>query len=464
MPGTVPNIQYEEYYQLVADNINDLVALYTIDGRFSYLSPSVYRVLGYNRNNNFIGGTPDALIHPADLHLLKHNFKLHSTDPTESVTFEYRLKHSNGNWIYFDSYRKPIRDEDGKLVGVLAVCRDISNRKQAEREIRASEMHYRMLADNIIDMVTMYDVEGTLQYVSPSCYSLLGYNQEELIGNNIRLIINPEDLVRLDEEIRQKTFKGVDKFISEARLQHKNGTWLYCETTTKAIKDKTGKLQSFVCTTRDITEWKLAQVALKENEEKYRSLVEASDALIAVIDLDGKFLFVNDKRAAYFKKPKHEIVGRTIYEFYPSKDTDDLPEKICRVKQNKTSTTCETFVTLNGQDLWLRVTLHPILDANDEVTSILINTIDITNIKTKEAALRVQNDELKQIAFLQSHIVRSPLSNIQGLLALMESDELQGQQAYYLSLLKQAAAKLDIVVNEIVQRAVAVRHNTDKSY
>lgn len=460
--GVIQHIQYEEYYKLVADNINDLVALYSVDGRLDYVSPSVFRVLGYEEDS-LTGTYPQNIVHPDDHHLLELSFKPCNHDEQESIYFEYRLLHSSGKWIYFDTYRKPVRDEYGNLLGILAVCRDITNRKQAEQALRENELHYRMLADNIIDMVAMYKIDGTTLYVSPSCYSLLGYTTAELTGNNIAALVHPEDLARFGEDVKLKAYKGVEKFITEARLQHKNGNWLYCETTTKAMRDNKGRVHSFICTTRDITEWKLAQIALKESEEKYRSLVESSEAMISILDTEGRFLFVNDKRASFFKMDKEKILGKTIYEFYGPKDTNDFKDNIQKIITTKQNLQYEACANYQGKDVWLRVNIHPVFNADGDVNAILVNTIDITNDKVREEALRSQNEELKQIAFLQSHIVRSPLTNIQGILSLLEGTEFTEQQAFYFNLLKQATVKLDTVVKEIVDRAVAVRQKTKDS-
>lgn len=460
MTGKIQHIQNEEYYKLVADNINDLVAVYSVNGILEYLSPSVTNVLGYSEGS-LNGTNARHIIHPDDLHLLNLQFAPSASSQVfESISFEYRLLHKNGHWIHFESYRKPIRDGFGNLLNILAVCRDITTRKKAEQALRDNEAYYRMLADNIIDMVAVYSMDGTTLYVSPSCQSLLGYTANELTGSNIIDIVHPGDIIRFRNDIRLKAFKGIEKFTTEARLLHKDGTWRYCETTTKAMRDANGLVQSFIGTTRDITEWKLAQVALIESEEKYRSLVESSDALIAIIDLEGHFLFVNDKRAEFFNMPKHTILGKSVYDFYSPEDTTDFKDNVNTVCTTRQSLRYEAQVKLKHREAWLSVTMHPVFDAEGEVKNILVNSNDITSAKEKEEVLRAQNNELKQIAFLQSHIVRSPLTNIQGIIALMEDGELNPEQAYYLNLLKQATTRLDSVVKEIVDRAVLVRHHT----
>ncbi len=459
MPESIPNIQNEKYYKLLADNVTDLVAVYSKHGTIEYISPSVYQLLGYDPES-VIGINPEDLIHPDDRPLLKYNVSLNGRRDDETIIVEYRLRHKNGYWVSFESSRKFIKDSHGKLVNILAVCRDISNKKQSEQKLRENEELYRMLADNIIDMVALYKTDGTRLYVSPSCFALLGYTPEELNGRNISEIVHPDDLPKFQNDVRVKAYKGVEKFITEARILHKNGTWLHCETTIKAIKNERGRVAFFVATTRDITEWKLAQNALKESEEKYRSLIESSDAMICMIDAEGRFVFANDKRAAFFGTTKESVIGKTIYDFYDKEKADVFNNRVQKVFEEKRKFVYESWAEVNSKEYWLRATLQPVIDAEGVVYAVMMSTIDITNIKATGEALRKQNDELKQIAFLQSHIVRSPLTNIQGIIALIDEDQLTAEHRFYMGLLKQATDKLDAIIKEIVDRAVVVRRQT----
>lgn len=459
MRNSIHNIQNEEYYKLVANNINDLVALYSPAGVLEYVSPSVSRLLGY-AVEGLTGLDPMTFVHPDDRHLIVFDEEILQEKKDTCIAFEYRLKHNNGHWVYFESYRQPIFDAAGKLTNVLAVCRDISARKKAEQALRESEQLYHRLADNILDLVVIFNPEGVRLYVSPSSYSLLGYTPEELTGRNFTDIVHPDDAASIRAEILHKAWAGEDKFLIDLLTRHKQGHWVYCETTIKAIRDNEGKVNAFLSTTRDITQWKLAQAALKESEEKYRSLVESSDAMIAIVNSDGEFVFVNDKRAAFLGQPKENIIGKTAYDFYDKPTAERFMHNVQRVFDEKKKHVFEEEIVYQQRAYWLRVTMHPVFDSVGSVYSVMVNTIDITGIKNSEDALRKQNDELKQIAFLQSHIVRSPLTNIEGILYLINEEELTGENRYYFQLLKQATEKLDEIIKDIVERAILVKRQT----
>ena len=457
MHHSIQNIQSEEYYKLVADNINDLVALYSPTGILEYISPSIYKLLGH-AVESLVGTNPAAIVHPADRHLLIIDEDAFREKNNEAFYFEYRLLHSDGRWLYFESYRQPIFNSGGVLTNVLAVCRDITKRKKAEQALIESEDMFRRLADNILDLVTIFKPDGTRTYVSPSSYSLYGYKPEELMGKHFSDIVHPDDVEKMLDDIKKTGLAGQDKFLLEFRARHKNGQWLYCETTLKALTDEEGKLTAFVSTTRNISQWKLAQMALQESEEKYRSLVDSSDAMIAIVNREGKFKFVNDKRADFLEEKKENVIGKNVADFYNEKSTNAFLGWVGKVFEEKTKVVYEDNMEFKGKDYWLRVTMHPVFGSTGNVYAVMVNTIDITGIKYSEDVLRRQNDTLKQIAFLQSHIVRSPLTNIQGILYLISEEELNEESRYYFQLLKQAAGKLDDIIKEIVERAVVIRH------
>ncbi len=448
------------FYKLVADNIKDLVAFYSPSGILEYISPSLGQLLGYDAALVLGRDVADEFTHPEDRHLVAAGRAKLTNGTSGNELFEYRLLHNAGYWVYFESYRKPIFDETGALTGIMAICRDISQRKKAELAIGESEELYRRLADNILDLVVMLDRSGVHTYVSPSCKALLGYAPEELHGKHFADIVHPDDAGPLRVDILEKATGGQDRFLVEMRVKHKNGQWVFCETTIKALQAEDGAVTGFLATTRDITQWKMAQIAVIESEEKYRSLVESSEAMIAIVNKTGGFDFVNDQQANFFSRPKDYIVGKTVYDFYDIDQAELIHARARQVFTEMKNQVFEHAVTQNQKTFWLRSTLHPVYNSKCEVYAVMVNTIDLTSIKNSEEALRKQNEVLKQIAFLQSHIVRSPLTNIQGILMLIDEDAMTEENRYYFRLLKQAAGKLDEIVIEIVEKAIFIKRQT----
>src|SRR5579885_1880156 len=263
----------EDEFRLLAENMTDLIAIYSAQGVLEYISPSIKNLLGYEPSQ-LVGIRPTKYIHPDDIEKIEQSYHDKTYDKADFFVSEYRLLHKNGKWVHFSTQRRPLRNKAGKIEQVIATCHDITDRIEAEEARKQNEKYYRLLADNILDMVAVHATNGIFEYVSPSSINVLGYSPEELIGLNAFSFVHPEEADALYINNRNQAAEGRDTFINEFRIRHKEGHYIFFETTTKIIRNENGEAINFLTTSRDITQWKLDQFALKESEEKYRSLIE----------------------------------------------------------------------------------------------------------------------------------------------------------------------------------------------
>jgi diguanylate cyclase (GGDEF)-like protein/PAS domain S-box-containing protein len=151
---------------------------------------------------------------------------------------------------------------------LLTIVRDISDRKhreierirneayrhQAEQAARESENRYRLVAENISDLVCLNDLEGRYTYVSPSCKALLGYVPEELIGRTPYEFIHPEDQMQVRREVHSPVVKGATACPFMHRVRKKDGSYIWVETLVKPILDEFGQVSQLQTTARDVTD------------------------------------------------------------------------------------------------------------------------------------------------------------------------------------------------------------------
>ncbi len=130
---------------------------------------------------------------------------------------------------------------------------DLRDRKQAEEALRESETRYRLLAENMNDLVCLHDRQGRYLYVSPSCESLLGYRYDELLGQDPYEFLHPDDRDRIYQEAQAATLAGKNTPITY-RIRHKSGHYIWFETLTKPILDTNGTIIQLQTTSRDVTE------------------------------------------------------------------------------------------------------------------------------------------------------------------------------------------------------------------
>ena len=141
----------------------------------------------------------------------------------------------------------------GKTVRLFGILLDITQQKQTEQDRKESEDRYRLLAENMNDLVCLHDLKGRSLYISPSCETLLGYPYTELIQENPYPFFHPDDRDRVYREVRAAIQKVVPVPITY-RIRHKNGHYIWFETLIKAIVNRRGTVVKLQTTSRNVTE------------------------------------------------------------------------------------------------------------------------------------------------------------------------------------------------------------------
>lgn len=141
---------------------------------------------------------------------------------------------------------------------------DLRDRKQAEEALRESENRYRLLAENMNDLVCLHDLQGRYLYVSPSCESLLGYRYDEMLEQDPYVFFHPDDRDRIYQETHVAALGGKPTPITY-RILHKSGHYVWFETLTKPVLNRAGEIVHLQTTSRDVTERIQAQTQLKHD-------------------------------------------------------------------------------------------------------------------------------------------------------------------------------------------------------
>ncbi|MCC5656845.1 PAS domain S-box protein [Nostoc sp. XA010] len=174
-------------------------------------------------------------------------------------------------WFAVRAYPSP--------TGLSLYFRNINVRKQAEAKLRESEACFRLMAENSTDIISRHTVDGTLLYISPACYTVLGYQPEELVGNHSRELVHPDDLAEIARNYPVNADLP-DIYTITHRARHKDGNYIWLEATIRAIRDRqTKEILEMQASSRDITERKHVEV-------EQRFLADASEILAASLDYE----------------------------------------------------------------------------------------------------------------------------------------------------------------------------------
>ena len=272
----------EAYFRALIENSAEGVAILDAQGNIRYIAPSEERLTGYSVDE-VQGNSAFRYIHPDDLpNVLKIFMEGMATSGTvQSV--QYRLMHKSGEWHYYEVTGHNMLD-DPHVAGIVANYRDITERKQAEDALRASERKFRALAENIPSVVYLYknDNRCTMIYLNDSIEELTGYSKKEFLeeGLSFRDLYHPDDLALISPSSHTETANtNKGSFHITYRIRHKSGGWRWVDEWGVGVLDDVGTVQYLEGVMIDITERKHVEEVLLRRAHELEALTAASAAL-----------------------------------------------------------------------------------------------------------------------------------------------------------------------------------------
>ena len=321
-------------------------------------------------------------------------------------------------------------------------------RKRVEEALRKSEQQYRTLGETIPYGVWLTDAAGYCTYVSNSFLELTDMSLEQIQKFGWLHLLPPETVEPTKEYWLHCVETGED-FKREHQLRAKDGNYRNVLAIGRPIKNDAGKITKWGGINLDITERKQAEEALRESEEKYRSLVESTEDSIYLVDRDGTYLFANKKHLSRLGSPADKIIGRTYGEFHSLDDTKEFVGKLEEVFETGEAIQLD-HRSLSDDRYFLR-TLSPIKDPGGNTTSVTVVSKDITDRKQAEEeklkleALLLQAQKVEAISTLTggiAHDYNNLLAIIMGNLSMAQEEaEPHSAMAELLHEIEQASYK-----------------------
>jgi PAS domain S-box-containing protein len=212
-----------------------------------------------------------------------------------------------GNWFFLTA--APLRDAEGKVIGAVECLQDITERKQLEEMLRDSEKKYRLISENVTDVIWVMDLKQLrITYNSPSIERLRGYTPKEAIDIPLHDTLAPASLELamnvLNEELTKEKTGNADPLRSrtlELEQYCKDGSTVWTEITMRFLRDDNGQPTGVLCVTRDIAKRKQAEEALRESEKRYRELSITDDLTM----LHNSRHFFSQLKAEIRNRPVH---------------------------------------------------------------------------------------------------------------------------------------------------------------
>jgi PAS domain S-box-containing protein len=358
----------EELYRLITESSTDLIVLTDLDGNTVYVSPSIREIMGVEPQQ-VLGISAFATLHPEDAPTSKQGFARALAGKT--VTFQHRARHAAGDWRWLEGWGRVVKFRGRPHV--LAVSRDITERKRAEKSLTL----FRSLLDHTNDSIEVVDSEtGRFLDVNEKACRACGYSREEYLTLSVR-DIDSLAASRPWQEIRDEV-KRYGSHIFESRHRRKDGSLFPVEVNVSFIHLDRDYILTVV---RDISERKRSE----EYVRKLSQAIEQSPISIVITDIAGDIEFINSHFAESTGYSLAEVLGRNSRILKSGETSGEEYRQLWQTisaggvwrgefhNRNK-----------NGELFWEQATIAPLRDAENRITHYVAFKEDITKHKALE--------------------------------------------------------------------------------
>lgn len=331
-------------------------------------------------------GRTDAEIWPEDIAIPLRENDLAVIQTGKTIQAEEQTICSDGRRTWWMINKFLFTDANGsKFVGGLAV--DITERKQAEMELREKEERYRMLANHTDDIVGLNDLQGGRLYISPSYFRKTGWTQAEVLTTDWRTRLHPEDLPAV-ERAREANLRGTPTSI-EHRTLCKDGSWLWLETHCKPLLDEQGKVWRLLTWSHDITARRQTEEELRESQLRYRLLVESLPQLVWTCEADGPCDYLSPQWLEYTGLPEAEQLGDGWTRQLHPDDRKPTQVEWQRAVERGSPLECEFRIRRHdGIYRWFHTQALPLRNSEGRIIKWFGTNTDIDDLKSAEAEYR----------------------------------------------------------------------------
>lgn len=448
----------EERFRNIITNATEFICNIEPDGTFSYANPAFMKAVGYDETELF----NKKLIELIDNEYLKSNsFSLKNYKKPGQKPIELPVISKSGNKLILLAHFTPVFSVDNNLKNFSGIFTDITEKKQAEKDL----MITRSVFDASLDGIA---VECNRKYilVNDSFAKIFGYeNGEEVVGKEPLDLVDNEDIPRIANytKARESGANAPNRY--EFLGKRKDNTKFFVESSVTSFKaDNNIYIISVV---RDVTERKRVQQAIKESEEKYRSITENIDDYLWTAER------INNKlRTVFYTSSVEKMTGITQSEFlrdsrlffriiYP----DDFPfvkDKLKRLYKSKYKKSDEIefrIINSNGNIVWIRNKINIVRDNAGVIQKVYGLVSDISLRKKAEEELKNSADNLLKLnqtkdKFLSiiSHDLRTPFSSILGFTEmLLTNDRLSAEdQKKYIGFIHESSGNMLELLNSLL--------------
>ncbi|WP_334141201.1 PAS domain S-box protein [Rhabdothermincola sp.] len=394
----------EERLAVLSRLPGDVVSLLDPDGKVLYVSPSVERTLGYTVEQ-YLALDPAAILHPDDRPVSRAHWEQVVAEPGEPLRWELRMQHADGSWRWIEVVASNHLD-DPSLSAIFANYRDVTERRQAEDALKASEDRLRAVLQNSRDVTAVISEHGQIVWVSPAVTEMLGWPADDLTGTNAFDLVHPDDRAPAFERLAEAVTSDRPADPIMVRILRSSGEWLPTEVAGSPWR--TGdRLEGVVINVRDVR-WRLtAEQVRKQSEERFEALVRNSHDGILLLDHQAVITYATPSIESLFGRPLEVVRASRRFEWVHPDDVDRVATALAQVMSEPLSrASLQVRVRhAGGTYRWAEAIAVNLLD-HEAVHAVVINIRDVTDQKRAEEALRASEERFRSLVRFSGSVVQ----------------------------------------------------------
>ena len=449
----------EEKYRSIFENVQEGVFQTTEEGRFISANPMLAKIYGFDSPDDLMANLNDI---SGQLYLdpeRRKEFVCRMNEHDVIHDFQSAVRRNDDELIWISENVRAVRNKAGELLYFEGTVVDITEQKNAEQALRASELLYHSLVEVIPQNILRKDCEGRFTFANQRFCKLNNRPIEEIVGKTDHDLF-PKDQADKYRRDDLRVMENDETYATTEVHMQPDGTELHVEAVKTPLHNEAGEVTGLQCMFWDVTERHHMEEQLTYEHDLLSALLENVPDRIYIKDTESRFIKASAALARRLNlQSTNEIIGKTDYDFHPEEQAKEFHEDEQRVILTGKSVVnkVEQQTSVDGRTVWASVSKVPFRNRSGMVTGIIGISRDITALKLAEEEsarardLAVDAAQIKaQFLAVMSHEIRTPMNGIIGMIDLLLSSELSEDQREYAQTVRTSADALLDILNDIL--------------
>jgi len=440
-------IERSALYKSILTASPDMIVITGMDLKISFVSPKTVEIMALDSDTDIIGRSIIEFIGPGQEEKLDRALaSLFEGDTSGPVAFRGLRK--NGQEFCAEINVEYIRDSKGTETGMIFIVRDVSERKNAERQLKESEVRFRTIVGNAPLGIFQFNNNGVITECNDVFVGIIGSSRDILIGLNMNRLPDEKIVSNLNETLQgaRTIYEGDYKSFTADKVTPIRLLF------NPVFSDK-GKVEGGIGIVEDITDRKIAEKALQESEFRFKSLIDLAVDAILLGDSDGRIIGMNEQAVVLTGYTKDELHNSVINVLFTESELSKAPFRYDLLAKGEVVRTSRKLLRKDGT--LVPIEMNTKIMPDQTYQSILRDVSERYKAEEelKKALEKAKESDRLKSAFLanMSHEIRTPMNGIMGFAQLLKNSELSGEKKdEYVDIIQKSGNRMLNIINDLI--------------